>query len=377
MSSSSGEEVLDSPTVKPSGSLLHTPNKIQPYSQDKVKTSGVNLFIKSATPLAQAPIDRKRAVNSMPSSAQKRAKISEEKEISSFKLTSALKSITPRPKEFSVQSKTEILEKTKETEEEKEQLFDKPQPNLITYVRKKPWDEAKKYEMEAMVQIHSTFYEGQREQFHALRQTSNVIFLRKFNNWIKSVLINQTCYAKGKWLSVLDIWCGKGGDLQKWQRNKVSHYVAVDLSENSVRNASERFKQMKYNGRLPFHAIFLVNNVGDSTNSFHRYLDKRIWFDVVSCQMSMHYLCESEKTARTFLSNVSSKLVPGGFFIGTTLDANVLFKKLRKIGWKEGTDDKYTYGNQYYSCKFLHRDFPRRRAFGIKYLFYLEDGVGK
>ena len=92
--------------------------------------------------------------------------------------------------------------------------------------------------------------------------------------------------------------------------------------------------------------------------------------------MSMHYLCESEKTARTFLSNVSSRLVPGGFFLGTTLDSNVLVKKLRKIGLKDETEEKYTFGNQFYSAKFMHKDFPKKRPFGIKYLFYLEDGVG-
>lgn len=90
----------------------------------------------------------------------------------------------------------------------------------------------------------------------------------------------------------------------------------------------------------------------------------------------MHYLCESEDTARTFLSNVSTRLVPGGYFTGTTLDANVLVKKLRKIGLKEDNDDKYTFGNQFYSAKFFHKDFPKKKPFGIKYLFYLEDGVG-
>ena len=79
------------------------------------------------------------------------------------------------------------------------------QSNIITHIRKKSWEVAKKYEMEAMVQMHSAFYESQREQLHAQRQTSNVIFLRKFNNWIKSVLINNICFQKGKCLSVLDI----------------------------------------------------------------------------------------------------------------------------------------------------------------------------
>ena len=203
------------------------------------------------------------------------------------------------------------------------------------------------------------------------------MFLRRFNNWVKSVLINQTWYTKGRALSILDICCGKGGDLQKWQKNRIAHYVGVDLSENSVKDACERFKKMKFRGRQPFHGIFMVNNVGDNKNTFLDHLDKRVHFDVVSWQMSMHYLCESELTARTFLNNVSSKLVPGGFFIGTTLDANVLVKKLRTIGCKEDAEERYTFGNQFYSAKFMHRDFPRKRPFGIKYLFYLEDGVGK
>ena len=53
-----------------------------------------------------------------------------------------------------------------------------------------------------------------------------------------------------------------------------------------------------------------------------------------------------------------------------------MVKKLRTIGLKNEGDEKYTFGNQYYSAKFLHRDFPKSKPFGIKYLFYLEDGVG-
>ena len=175
----------------------------------------------------------------------------------------------------------------------------------------------------------------------------------------------------GNYLSVLDIWCGKGGDLQKWQMNRISHYVAVDLSENSVRSASERFKKMKYNGKLPFHSIFIVNNVGDGNNSFLNYIDKRILFDVASCQMSMHYLWESENTARSFLKNVSDRLVPGGYFIGTTLDSNVLVRKLRTIGLSKDKTDKYEFGNQFYSVRFLHKDFPKKKAFVCSLIIFI------
>ena len=70
----------------------------------------------------------------------------------------------------------------------------------------------------------------------------------------------------------------------------------------------------------------MVNDVGDGKKTFLDHLDERVWFDIASCQMSMHYLWQSEERVRTFLKNVSSSLVPGGFFIGTTLDSNVLVK---------------------------------------------------
>lgn len=371
--SSSGSEVDESPTLKPSKKTFDgTP--IRPYSQGiSENKAGMALNLSSNNMLK--PMDsRKRTALSMPTTIQKRVKTDDVKEHIVHKdLPKESTHSHPKPAvDLKVKEEQRVLANAVPNEEEK-----KSKGTLVNYVRKKPWNEAKKYEMDVMIQMHSAFYENQREQFHSLRQTSNLIFLRKYNNWVKSVLINKTCFEKGKFLSVLDICCGKGGDLQKWFRNKINHYVGVDLSENSVKNAAERFKKMKFKGRLPFHAIFMVNDTGDDKNSFLNYLDKRILFDVVSCQMSMHYLCESEKRLRTFLSNVSSRLVPGGFYCGTTIDSNVLVRKLREVGLNDDSEEKYTFGNQFYSIKFLQKDFPKKQAFGLKYLFYLEDGVGK
>ena len=59
------------------------------------------------------------------------------------------------------------------------------------------------------------------------------------NNFIKTLLINEVTYKK-KDLSVLDLCCGTGGDLNKWQRAGISHYVGSDLSEKSVKEAHSR-----------------------------------------------------------------------------------------------------------------------------------------
>ena len=68
--------------------------------------------------------------------------------------------------------------------------------------------------------------------------------MREFNNWIKSVLIDDYCFKLGKFEkpSVLDLCSGKGGDLAKWNKKSPSHYVAFEYSKTSTEEALERFK---------------------------------------------------------------------------------------------------------------------------------------
>lgn len=134
-----------------------------------------------------------------------------------------------------------------------------------------------------------------------------------------------------------------------------------------TRNPNFRF-------RPKYPAIFIVNDVGDSAHPLLPQIDKKVSFDMVSCQMSMHYLMESEARMRQFLTNVTERLEPGGFLIGTTLDSESMIKKLRTTGME--SEPKYTFGNQFYSVRFFQTQFPEDKQFGQKYLFYLEDGVG-
>jgi len=53
------------------------------------------------------------------------------------------------------------------------------------------------------------------------------------NNFIKTLLIKEAVDFK-KDLSVLDLCCGVGGDLAKWSKVNIAHYVGSDLSEKSV-----------------------------------------------------------------------------------------------------------------------------------------------
>ncbi|GKB05712.1 mRNA cap guanine-N7 methyltransferase 1, partial [Tanacetum coccineum] len=171
-------------------------------------------------------------------------------------------------------------------------------------------------------------YSARTNQTLEEREASPIIHLKKLNNWIKSVLIQL--YAK-RGDSVLDLACGKGGDLIKWDKAHIGYYVGIDIAEGSIEDCRTR-----YNGDADHHQRrkkFTFPARLMSGDCFEVRLDRALAddapFDLCSCQFAMHYSWSTEARARRALANVSSLLRPGGIFIGTMPDANVIVKKLR------------------------------------------------
>jgi hypothetical protein len=69
----------------------------------------------------------------------------------------------------------------------------------------------------------------------AQRLESPILGLKRFNNWVKSVLITRFAHpalavsrtVPGKSGKVLDMGCGKGGDLPKWAKARVKELIGV------------------------------------------------------------------------------------------------------------------------------------------------------
>ena len=78
---------------------------------------------------------------------------------------------------------------------------------------------------------------------------------RSFNNWTKSMLINEYMdkirRAEGfrGQVSVLDLACGKGGDLTKWHKAKVDHVVGVDIAATSIEQCKDRWIRIFSKGK--------------------------------------------------------------------------------------------------------------------------------
>uniref|UniRef100_A0A3Q3XIF0 mRNA (guanine-N(7))-methyltransferase n=1 Tax=Mola mola TaxID=94237 RepID=A0A3Q3XIF0_MOLML len=95
----------------------------------------------------------------------------------------------------------------------------------------------------------ASHYNNLQEVGLAARSRSRIFFMRNFNNWLKSVLIGEILEevrATGaRHVSVLDLGCGKGGDLLKWRRGGISHLVCADIAAVSVEQCQSRYDDMK------------------------------------------------------------------------------------------------------------------------------------
>ena len=225
-------------------------------------------------------------------------------------------------------------------------------------------------------------YNAVPERGREWRKTDSTIRgLRSFNNWVKSTIIQKFSPSQGNrpgheedagWagstetngpdpdpsprLLVLDLGCGKGGDLGKWQQSfqPVELYVGVDPADVSIEQARERYRQMRrggghhhHRGRPragpgpTFHAEFFVKDafgewLGDVPFIREIGIDGgpvgsrwgRGGFDVVSMMFCMHYAFESEAKARGMLRNVAGSLKKGGRFIGVIPNSDVLSAKV-------------------------------------------------
>ncbi|KAL9648093.1 hypothetical protein ABK040_007459 [Willaertia magna] len=207
-------------------------------------------------------------------------------------------------------------------------------------------------------------YNERKNQDRETRNRSPIKPLRNFNNWIKGVLIYKYVPYQG---TVLDLSCGKGGDLFKYHFRNIKSYVGVDIALSSLRDCIQRYNEGSNVFKFPASLI----HADAGKDRIEKVLPKGIKFDAVSCQFAIHYMFDSEEHARNVMLNVTDKLKLGGKFIVTTPDAYVLVKKLRNT---QGNTIK----NEVFEATFLcEEDKSFSQVFGNRYDFQLVDAVDK
>ena len=184
--------------------------------------------------------------------------------------------------------------------------------------------------------------------------------MRQFHNWLKSNIIYthfNYIYEDNKQQSILDIACGRGGDILKFYLVKASFYVGIDISKeglispvdgaisryNKDRRSKPDFPKMYFihgdaRGLLDYESQNKI--LGGMTNDNKQLIEKffgnkKTLFDRVNCQFAIHYFLQDEISWSNFKTNLNNTLRAGGYFVITHFDARKLIESF-------GNTDKIT-----------------------------------
>ena len=213
-------------------------------------------------------------------------------------------------------------------------------------------------------EVSKTYYEQKapKENFAIISG------LQKFHNeYIKNILLLKTTLRGGN-KHLLDLSCGKGGDLFKWVFNHAQYVVGVDIAGDNITNpkngAYHRYIEALIDlgpQRVPKMAFIigdssrrLIDGEAGSTpeesnmlrSIFGKYQPEapvpkyiqnvmagtyRSGADVAACMFALHYFFENGEKLKGFLQNLSDTVKVGGYFVGCCFDGDRIFHLLQNV----------------------------------------------
>lgn len=153
--------------------------------------------------------------------------------------------------------------------------------------------------------------------------------MRTFHNLIKRQL--YTNYSQPS--NLLDLACGKGGDIQKWLQCKFKFVLAIDTNEKSIKakknadnydGAISRWFHIKkkISTFIPFIRFEVLNILDKDILEQINIKDNNKTYDTISCHFALHYFAQDKNSLINFFTLVSTKLNSNGYFISTTTNGN-------------------------------------------------------
>ena len=162
--------------------------------------------------------------------------------------------------------------------------------------------------------MNSNEYYQKNANFNKRKLKEGISDERNAHNFIKSTLIKQYVNAKD---NILDIGCGKGGDVTKFQRQGITKYTGIDNSKNSLEVCHQRISKTNMKYDLILDTIYSQNGFGEN------------YYDIVSAQFSFHYGFENVEYANQSIANVYKCLKKNGYFIGTIPISETSYEKVK------------------------------------------------
>lgn len=203
---------------------------------------------------------------------------------------------------------------------------------------------------------HSVILSEAKENAYYQIRTTLGKPMRNFHNWLKSMIIYTHCnpiYENNKSQTVLDIACGRGGDIMKFYYSKVDLYVGIDIDNNGLISPTDgaisRYNQLRkthpnfprmffvhadggvllnYNDQLKALGSMSQSNEKIMKQFFSENPSNRFKFDRLNCQFAIHYFFANDNTWNNFVQNVNMYLKPGGYMMISTFDGETIMNLL-------------------------------------------------
>ena len=208
--------------------------------------------------------------------------------------------------------------------------------------------------------------------------------IREIHNSIKNDIINDA-YSHIPYTlnilptSVLDLACGRGGDMHKFYHANFKKVICVDNHIPSLEIAKKRYMDC-YNNKS-YKIEFILHDLKMSILNIQEPVD------VIVMNFALNYFFESENTLKMLLKTVSMCLKDGGYFIGIALDGAKVKKSTPNNEIYTIIPENTFNGNGPYNCayRFLfnnnneNNDYFAFRGDMIEYLVSLDelDSVAK
>merc|ERR1719318_28249 len=211
---------------------------------------------------------------------------------------------------------------------------------------------------EASIESIKRHYDVKTNRTRRSEEDSNLGALRKYNNLIKGIYIRMT-----KPMHVLDLACGHGQELLKFNKIGTLSYTGVDVSEKAIAEAKRRYDEFLWKGVLDFEVELKCADV-NSADAFTIPAKMRrssAKFNLACCNFALHYLVPSQAAALQLFSRVHEILQDGGLFAMTIVCSDTLEERMKSRG--------KTFGNEQYEVAFTHS--AKKLSWGHRYNFRL------
>jgi mRNA (guanine-N7-)-methyltransferase len=152
--------------------------------------------------------------------------------------------------------------------------------------------------------------------------------LKRAHNAFKEELIREFATGAG---FLVDIGCGRGGDIAKWDRVGVRNALGLDVSDAQIDEANRRARE----SGLPAYSFEACSASLDELDDIP---DGCV--DVVATMFSLNYFFGSEESAATIFGKIARILRPGGTLVGVYVDGDEI-EKLSKSGQKISESGSY------------------------------------